>query len=58
MLRKMDVDPVMVDLLIQQHEEGLAEAFHRIETDDLGKGFNEKYHALAMDVLGKKSSNQ
>ena len=118
-LREMKVDPVIIDLLIQQHEEGrillggieaaltalkddenepdtqalgrylfeysdlmerhirieneylwpqaaarlsnrqkeaLAKAFHRIETEDLGEGFHEKYHALAMDILGKEDS--
>ncbi len=37
-------------------KEALAKAFHRIEVEDLGKGFHEKYHALAMDVLGKDTS--
>lgn len=118
LLRKMDVDPVIIDLLVQQHKEGrillrgiediltelkdkgkepdrqalgryileyaelmerhirieneylwhrvaerlsetqkatVAEAFHRIETEELGKGFHEKYHTMAMEILGKKN---
>ncbi|SDK25344.1 hemerythrin domain-containing protein [Microbulbifer yueqingensis] len=31
----------------------LAEAFYRIEVEELGKGFHEKYHGLTMEVLGK-----
>jgi hemerythrin-like domain-containing protein len=117
-LREMKVDPVVIDLLVKQHEEGrillagiegilkkpaegggepdtqalgryiyeyaqlmdrhisleneylwpqaaerlddsqkedIAKAFHKIETEDLGKGFHQKYHALAMELLGKES---
>lgn len=48
--------PRVAEQLSDLQKEALAEAFYRIETDDLGKGFHEKYHALAMDVLGKKGS--
>lgn len=34
-------------------KQALAEAFYRIEIEELGKGFHEKYHGLAMEVLGQ-----
>lgn len=33
-------------------KERLARAFHRIEVQDLGEGFHEKYHTMAMEILG------
>ncbi len=30
----------------------LAEGFRELETEELGEGFHEKYHALAMEILG------
>lgn len=37
-------------------KDALVEAFHRIEVEELGEGFHEKYHGLAMEVLGKDAS--
>lgn len=48
--------PRAAERLSTLQKDDLAEAFHRIETEDLGKGFHEKYHALAMDILGKENS--
>lgn len=35
----------------------LIEAFQRIETKELGEGFHEKYHGLAMDILGSSKAS-
>ena len=48
--------PRAAERLGNSQKEGLAKAFHKIETEDLGKGFHEKYHALAMELLGKENS--
>lgn len=48
--------PRAAEQLSDLQKDSLAKAFHRIETEDLGKGFHEKYHALAMDILGKENS--
>ncbi len=48
--------PRAAERLSNSQKEGLAKAFHKIETEDLGKGFHEKYHALAMELLGKEKS--
>lgn len=31
--------------------ESVSQAFYRIETEELGQGFHEKYHALALELL-------
>jgi hemerythrin-like domain-containing protein len=48
--------PRAAERLSDPQKEALAKAFYRIETVDLGKGFHEKYHALAMDILGTANS--
>jgi hemerythrin-like domain-containing protein len=48
--------PQAVERLSDLQKDSLAKAFHKIETEDLGKGFHEKYHALAMELLGKENS--
>jgi len=40
--------------LSADEEADLSESFHRIETVKLGKGFHEKYHGMAMEILGKE----
>jgi hemerythrin-like domain-containing protein len=48
--------PLAAERLSDLQKDSLAKAFHKIETEDLGKGFHEKYHALAMELLGKEKS--
>ena len=31
------------------------EGFHHVENEELGEGFHERYHALAMELLGEKT---
>ncbi len=45
--------PRAAERLSDPQKKALAEAFYKIETEELGKGFHEKYHALAMDLLGR-----
>jgi uncharacterized protein (TIGR01244 family) len=42
--------------LTKTEKKRLAMAFRVIETLELGKGFHEKYHALAKELLGKASA--
>lgn len=41
-------------VLDKEQKDKLTAAFYRIETVELGAGFHEKYHAMAMELLGKK----
>ncbi len=59
MYRHIDLEneylwPIAVVRLSDSRKKDLTEGFHRIETRELGKGFHEKYHALAMELLGKE----
>jgi hemerythrin-like domain-containing protein len=48
--------PRVAERLSDLQKDDIAKAFHKMETEDLGEGFHEKYHALAMDLLGKEHS--
>ncbi|MEX2606373.1 MAG: hemerythrin domain-containing protein [Kiritimatiellia bacterium] len=48
--------PRVSERLDDSQKSDLAKAFHKIETEELGEGFHEKYHALAMELLGKKNT--
>lgn len=41
--------------LSPQQSELIRAGFHYVEADELGQGFHEKYHALAMKILENKS---
>jgi len=48
--------PRATERLSTSQEDALTKAFHILETEELGRGFHEKYHALAMEVLGEEKS--
>lgn len=47
--------PLASQALDAAEKERLAQAFHRIEVQDLGEGFHEKYHAMAKEILGHQA---
>ncbi|HKJ64656.1 MAG TPA: hemerythrin domain-containing protein, partial [Desulfopila sp.] len=40
----------------QEQQELVREGFHYVESEELGDGFHQKYHTLAMKILGEKHS--
>lgn len=56
MQRHIDIEnnylwPKAQDTLSGKQKKSASRAFHKIETEELGKGFHDKYHAMAMDIL-------